>query len=239
MRRIVLIAFALVAFLAVGMLPERMRRPGAKPYAGTTIRAVVNAVYVKYSLSLVEKDLLDTLCIKIETEVIPLDAFVAKTLLEFNSGQSPWDLVMFGPLQHADLRAALRASRSVDPEAEARLLHGRHPLRVQEAHAAPQRQDRQHAVRRRHPHHVLEQDRLRAAHNKRKFKAKYGYDLAPPKTFKQWDDRPSSSTAGAGMAPTRSSSRRASYNPTCSGFSYHWWRARFLLLRRQRTSTST
>src|SRR6266852_4774283 len=74
----------------------------ARPYEGQTIRAVVNAEYVKYSLTLVEKDLYDKLGVKIETEVIPADAFVAKTLLEFNSGSSPWDLVMFGPSNMPD-----------------------------------------------------------------------------------------------------------------------------------------
>ena len=68
----------------------------ARPYEGTTVRAVVNAEYVKYSLSLIEADLYNKLGIKLETEVIPLDAFVAKTLLEFNGGGSPWDLIMFG-----------------------------------------------------------------------------------------------------------------------------------------------
>jgi ABC-type glycerol-3-phosphate transport system substrate-binding protein len=99
MRRTGLLALslALIVLVAAGVLVERAPAQGAKPYAGTTIRAVVNAEYVKYSLSLVEKELFDKHGIKIETEVIPLDAFVAKTLLEFNSGKSPWDLVMFGP----------------------------------------------------------------------------------------------------------------------------------------------
>ena len=44
---------ALVAVAAVFARPAR----AARPYEGQTIRAVVNAEYVKYSLSLVEKDL--------------------------------------------------------------------------------------------------------------------------------------------------------------------------------------
>src|SRR6266545_8220155 len=82
--------------LALGGVPVSEVR-AARPYEGVTLRAVVNAEYVKYSLSLVEKDILDKLGIKLEVEVIPADAFVAKTLLEFNSGSSPWDLIMFGP----------------------------------------------------------------------------------------------------------------------------------------------
>src|SRR5688572_1228784 len=95
------IAVALAGLVALGTFPARPVG-AARPYEGQTIRAVVNAEYVKYSLSLVEKDLFDTLGVKIETEVIPLDAFVSKTLLEFNSGGSPWDLVMFGPSNMPD-----------------------------------------------------------------------------------------------------------------------------------------
>jgi len=98
-----LAAIVLVGLIALGGLPLRDSAvSAARPYEGTTIRAIVNAEYVKYSLSLVEKDLYDKLGIKIETEVIPLDTFVAKTLLEFNSGRSPWDLVMFGPSNMPD-----------------------------------------------------------------------------------------------------------------------------------------
>src|SRR5213083_1014179 len=104
MRRaalMIIVAVVLVGLVAV--LGSRVPSVGAaRPYEGQTIRAVVNAEYVKYSLTLVEKDLYDKLGVKIETEVIPLDSFVAKTLLEFNSGSSPWDLVMFGPSNMPD-----------------------------------------------------------------------------------------------------------------------------------------
>src|SRR5437879_11173658 len=91
------VALLLGGLITLGWLTLPDRVPAARPYEGQTIRAVVNAEFVKYSLTLVEQDLYDKLGVKIETEVIPADAFVAKTLLEFNSGSSPWDLVMFGP----------------------------------------------------------------------------------------------------------------------------------------------
>ncbi|MDP2702805.1 MAG: hypothetical protein Q8P98_12120, partial [Candidatus Rokubacteria bacterium] len=74
----------LAVVLAVGALVAWLGLPvgevkAARPYEGTTIRAVVNAEYVKYSLSLVEQAVYDKLGIKIETEVIPLDPYVAKT----------------------------------------------------------------------------------------------------------------------------------------------------------------
>jgi hypothetical protein len=89
MKRLVRPVLALVLGGLVALAAFAIREAPAqakKPYEGTTIRAIVNAEYVKYSLSLVEQDIYDKLGIKIETEVIPLDPFVAKTLLEFNSG---------------------------------------------------------------------------------------------------------------------------------------------------------
>src|SRR2546421_9033713 len=97
MRRAAFVVVILLLVATVGFLATRVpTATAAGPYEGQTIRGVVNAEYVKYSLTLVEKDLYEKLGVKIETEVIPLDAFVSKTLLESNTGSSPWDLVMFG-----------------------------------------------------------------------------------------------------------------------------------------------
>src|SRR5918912_1224631 len=82
-----------LALVLGGLGIDRAR--AAKPYEGTTVKVIVNAEYVKYAMSLVEKDLLDKHGIKLDVEVIPGEAFVTKTLLEFTSGQSPWDLIMF------------------------------------------------------------------------------------------------------------------------------------------------
>src|SRR5919197_5122021 len=106
MKRLWVLAFAVIAgtgLMVTAEVPLGERTLGAaRPFEGTTVRAVVNAEYVKYSLSLIEQDLYDKLGIKLETEVIPLDAFVSKTLLEFNGGGSPWDLIMFGPSNMPD-----------------------------------------------------------------------------------------------------------------------------------------
>src|SRR3989442_14433906 len=91
------VAILLAALITFGWLAIRDRAPGARPYEGTTIRGVVNAEYVKYSLTLVEKDLYDTLGVKLDTEVIPAHAFVAKTLPELNSASTPWGPITFGP----------------------------------------------------------------------------------------------------------------------------------------------
>ncbi|MBI3637016.1 MAG: hypothetical protein HY216_12530, partial [Candidatus Rokubacteria bacterium] len=71
MRRAALLS--VVVLLLVGLVASVGARvpfaAAARPYEGQTIRAVVNAEYVKYSLSLIEKDLYDKLGVKIETEV--------------------------------------------------------------------------------------------------------------------------------------------------------------------------
>ena len=63
------VALLLVGVAMLGWLAVPDRAPAARPYEGTTIRAVVNAEYVNYSLTLVEKDLYDALGVKLETEV--------------------------------------------------------------------------------------------------------------------------------------------------------------------------
>ena len=73
MRRAALLIVAVIVLVGlVAAFGSRVPLAGAaRPYEGQTIRAVVNAEYVKYSLTLVEKDLYDKLGVKIETEVIP------------------------------------------------------------------------------------------------------------------------------------------------------------------------
>ena len=78
------------------------RSEAAKPYEGTTVKMIVNGEFLKYAMSLIEPALLETHGITLEVEVIPGEAFVIKTLLEFTNGQSPWDLIMFNPSSFAD-----------------------------------------------------------------------------------------------------------------------------------------
>ncbi|MGH7334682.1 MAG: extracellular solute-binding protein [Candidatus Rokuibacteriota bacterium] len=224
---VALVAAVLLSLVTLGLVPVR-DVGAARPYEGTTIRAVVNAEYVRYSLSLVEKDLYDKLGIKIETEVIPADAFVAKTLLEFNGSQSPWDLVMFGPSNMPDYgrhfeplepwTQKLKLEFYMDDIADVyKKLMLRHNGKMV---SMPYDGDV----------HILfwNKTAFERPDNRSKFKAKYGYDLAAPKTWKQWDDQAeffngwgwdgsSSKLFGAG----------ASYKPSGSGYSYHWWRQRF------------
>jgi multiple sugar transport system substrate-binding protein len=220
----VLVLVALVA--SVGSPP----RPAgaARPYEGQTIRAVVNAEYVKYSLSLVEKDLADKLGIKIETEVIPADAFVAKTLLEFNSGSSPWDLIMFGPSNMPDYGRhfeplenwidKLKLEFYMDDIAD---VYKKMMLRHQGKVVSMPYDGDVHIM-------FWNKAAFDRADNKKKFKAKYGHDLAPPKTWKQWDEQ-AEFFHGWGWDGTDKKlfGAGASYKPSGSGYSYHWWRARF------------
>jgi ABC-type glycerol-3-phosphate transport system substrate-binding protein len=73
-----------------------------KPYDGTTVKVVVNAEYVKFAMQLIADELKAKHGISLDVEVIPGDAFPTKTLLEFTSGRSPWDLIMFNPTDFAD-----------------------------------------------------------------------------------------------------------------------------------------
>ena len=224
MKRFTLLASMAMALVGLWVSPAGAQRP----YEGQTIRAVVNAEYVKYSLSLIEKDLLDTLGVKIETEVIPLDAFVAKTLLEFNSGTSPWDLIMFGPSNMPDYG---RHFEPLDPWIQKMKLdfymddiadvYKKLMLRwAGKIVSMPYDGDV----------HIMFWNKVafERPDNKKKFKVKYGYDLAPPKTWKQWDDQ-SEFFHGWGWdgSDRKLFGAGASYKPSSSGYSYHWWRARF------------
>jgi multiple sugar transport system substrate-binding protein len=227
-RLLALVACVLVALVAIGLPAEQAPAQGKKPYEGTTIRAIVNAEYVKYSLSLIEKDLYDKLGIRIETEVIPLDPFVAKTLLEFNSGKSPWDLVMFGPSNMPDYGrhfeplenwiGKLKLDFHMDdiPDVYKKLM-----LRHQGKLVSMPYDGDVHIM-------FWNKPAFERADNKKKFKAQAGYDLAPPKTWKQWDDQ-AKFFHGWGWDGTdrKLFGAGASYKPSGGGFSYYWWRARF------------
>jgi multiple sugar transport system substrate-binding protein len=224
-----LVALAIVALVAGGaVLVDAPRVGAARPYEGTTIRAVVNAEYVKYSISLVEKDIYDKLGIKVETEVIPLDSFVAKTLLEFNGGKSPWDLVMFGPSNMPDYgrhfeplepwiqKLKLDFVLEDIPDVYKKLM-----LRHQGKLVSIPYDGDVHMM-------FWNKVAFERPDNKRKFKTKYKYDLAPPQTWRQWDDQ-AEFFHGWGWDGTDNKlfGAGASYKPSGGGFSYYWWRARF------------
>ncbi len=190
MRRAALVIVAVVVLVGlVALTGSRVPSVGAaRPYEGQTIRAVVNAEYVKYSLTLVEKDLYDKLGVKIETEVIPADAFVAKTLLEFNSGTSPWDLVMFGPSNMPDYG---RHFEPLEPWVEKlKLDFGMDDIVPVFAKVMLRFQGKLVSMPYDGDIHIMYWNKVafERADNKKKFKAKYNYDLAAPKTWKQWDD---------------------------------------------------
>jgi len=230
MRQLALtvVVLALVAMVATGVIPERAPAQGTRPYEGTTLRAVVNAEYVKYSLSLVEKDVYDKLGIKLDVEVIPLDAFVPKTLLEFNSGSSPWDLIMFGPSNMPDYG---RHFEPLEPWAQKLKLD----FQLDDIADVYKKLMLRHAGKLvSMPYdgdvHMLFWNKVafERPDNKKKFKDKYKYDLLPPKTWKQWDDA-AEFFHGWGWDGTDNKlfGAGASYKPSGSGYSYHWWRSRF------------
>jgi multiple sugar transport system substrate-binding protein len=224
---VVSVAVVVAGLLAVGGVGVR-DVTAARPYEGTTIRAVVNAEYVKYSLSLVEKDVYDKLGIKLETEVIPLDSFVAKTLLEFNSGRSPWDLVMFLPSSMPDYGRHLEPLDPWIPKLKLEFylddipdIYKKLMLRHNGKLVSIPYDGDVHIM-------FWNKTAFDRPENKKKFKEKYGYELKAPVTWKQWDDQAQFFHGwGWDGSDRKLFGAGASYKPSGSGYSYHWWRARF------------
>jgi len=198
----------------------------AKPYEGTTVRVIVNAEYVKYALTLIEKELYDTHGIKLEVEVIPADAFVTKTLLEFTSGRSPWDLIMFTPTFMADysrhfeplepLIKKLNLQLDLDDIAKEYQLSNMYWGGT--LYAMPLDGDI----------HIMFYNKtaFERPENQQKFKQQNGYDLAPPQTWKQWDDQAKFFSGwGWDGSDHKLFGAGASYKE--NNYSFHWWRQRF------------
>jgi multiple sugar transport system substrate-binding protein len=202
------------------------RAVAAKPYEGTTVKVIVNAEFVKYAMSLVEKDLLDQHGIKLEVEVIPGEAFVTKTLLEFTNGQSPWDLIMFNPDDFADY---YRHFEPLEPYVK--------KLNLQ-LHLDDIAKEYQHtnmywgktlyAMPLDGDIHIMLYNKVafERPENNQKFKEKYGYDLAPPQTWKQWDDM-AAFFNGWGWDGSENKLFGAGASLKENIYSFVWWRQRF------------
>lgn len=202
------------------------RAEAAKPYEGTTVKVIVNAEYVKYAMSLVEKDLLDQHGIKLEVEVIPGEAFVTKTLLEFTNGQSPWDLIMFNPDDFADY---YRHFEPLEPYVKKLNLQ----LHLDDIAKEYQRTNMYwggtlYAMPLDGDIQILLYNRVafERPENKQKFKEKYGYDLAPPQTWKQWDDM-AAFFNGWGWDGSENKLFGAGASLKENIYSFIWWRQRF------------
>ena len=198
----------------------------AKPFEGTTVRVIVNAEYVKYALTLIEKELMDTHGIKLEVEVIPGEAFVTKTLLEFTGGRSPWDLIMFNPTFFADYHRHFeplepfvkKLNLNLDLDDIAKEYQSSNMYWGGTLYAMPLDGDI----------HIMFYNKVafERPENKQKFKEKYGYDLAPPQTWKQWDDQAAFFNGwGWDGSDNKLFGAGASYKENT--YSFIWWRQRF------------
>jgi multiple sugar transport system substrate-binding protein len=198
----------------------------AKPFEGTAVKVIVNAEYVKYALTLVEKDLLDQHGIKLEVEVIPGEAFVTKTLLEFTGGRSPWDLIMFNPTFMADYHRHFeplepfvkKLDLKLDLDDIAKEYQSSNMYWGGTLYAMPLDGDI----------HMMFYNKVafERPENKQKFKEKYGYDLAPPQTWKQWDDQAAFFNGwGWDGSDSKLFGAGASYKENT--YSFQWWRQRF------------
>ena len=211
------------AFVIGGM--GLSRSEAAKPYEGTTVKMIVNGEFLKYGMSLIEPALLETHGIKLEVEVIPGEAFVTKTLLEFTNGQSPWDLIMFNPSSFADYYRHFEPLepyiKKLDLKLElddvAKEYRSTNMYWGGTLYAMPLDGDI----------HIMFYNKVafERPENKQKFKEKYGYDLAPPQTWKQWDDMAAFFHGwGWDGSDNKLFGAGASYK---ENISFHWWRSRF------------
>jgi multiple sugar transport system substrate-binding protein len=225
-RNIVAIgAIAIVMSMLIGTMTVNQVE-AAKPYEGTTVKVIVNAEYVKYAMTLIEKDLLDKHGIKLEVEVIPGEAFVTKTLLEFTGGRSPWDLIMFTPTFMADYSRHFeplepfikKLNLQLDLDDIAKEYQLSNMYWGGTLYAMPLDGDI----------HIMFYNKVafERPENQQKFKQKYGYDLAPPQTWKQWDDQAAFFTGwGWDGSDHKLFGAGASYKE--NNYSFHWWRQRF------------
>ncbi len=217
--------FVLAMLISIGTIGIQ-NGEAAKSFDGTTVKVVVNAEYVKYAMSLIEKDLLDTHGIKLDVEVIPADAFVTKTLLEFTSGRSPWDLIMFNPDDFADYHRhfeplepyikKLNLKLDLDDIAEAYKKTNMYWGGT--LYAMPLDGDI----------HIMFYNKMafERPENKQKFNEKYGYELAPPQTWKQWDDM-AAFFSGWGWDGSDNKLFGAGASLKENIYSFQWWRQRF------------
>jgi multiple sugar transport system substrate-binding protein len=198
----------------------------AKPYEGTTVRVIVNAEYVKYAMTLIETELFDKHGIKLEVEVIPGEAFVTKTLLEFTGGRSPWDLIMFNPTFFADYHRHFeplepyvkKLNLNLELDDIAKEYQSSNMYWGGSLYAMPLDGDI----------HIMFYNKVafERPENQQKFKAKYGYDLAPPQTWKQWDDQAAFFNGwGWDGGDHNLFGAGASYKENT--YSFIWWRSRF------------
>lgn len=197
-----------------------------KPYAGTTVKIVVNAEYVRLAMSLIADDLMKKHGIALNVEVIPSDAFVTKTLLEFTNGQSPWDLVMFNPDDFADYS---RHFEPLEPYIKKLGLQ----LDLDDIADAYKKTNmywggKLYAMPLDGDIHIMYYNKsaFERPENKAKFQKEFGYELAPPQTWKQWDDM-ARFFHGWGWDGTTNKLFGAGASLKENIYSYIWWRQRF------------
>jgi multiple sugar transport system substrate-binding protein len=202
------------------------RAEADKPYAGTTVKVIVNAEYVKYAMSLVEQELMDKHGIKLKVETIPGEANVTKTLLEFNAGRSPWDLIQFNPSYFADYA---RHFEPLEPYAKKLNLD----LALDDVAKEYQSSNmywggKLLAMPLDGDIHIMfyNKEAFERPENMQKFKAKYGYDLAPPQTWKQYDDM-AQFFYGWGWDGSDKKLFGVGASLKANNYSFYWWRQRF------------
>jgi multiple sugar transport system substrate-binding protein len=218
--------FLLALLVVLGSFGLGRGAAADKPFAGTTVRVIVNAEYVKFAMSLIAEDLMEKHGIALDVEVIPGDAFVTKTLLEFTGGRSPWDLVMFNPTEFADYS---RHFEPLEPYIKKLGLQ----LDLDDIAEAYKKSNMYwggtlYAMPLDGDIHIMFYNKVafERPENKQKFKDQFGYELAPPQTWKQWDDM-AKFFHGWGWDGTDRKLFGAGASLKENNYSFYWWQQRF------------
>jgi multiple sugar transport system substrate-binding protein len=197
-----------------------------KPYDGTTVKIVVNAEYVKFAMELVAEELKAEHGISLDVEVIPGDAFATKTLLEFTNGRSPWDLIMFNPTDFADYS---RHFEPLEPYID-KLGLELHLDDIAEAYRKTNMYwgGKLYAMPLDGDIHIMFYNKVAFTRpeNQAKFKDQFGYELAPPQTWTQWDDM-AKFFNGWGWDGSDNKLFGAGASLKENNYSFYWWQQRF------------
>ena len=197
-----------------------------KPFDGTTVRVVVNAEYVKFAMEMVAGELKAEHGISLDVEVIPGDAFATKTLLEFTNGRSPWDLIMFNPTDFADYAQHLEP---LEPYVK-KLGIELHLDDIAEVYRKTNMYwgGTLYAMPLDGDIHIMFYNKVafERPENKAKFKDQFGYELAPPQTWTQWDDM-AKFFNGWGWDGSDKKLFGAGASLKENNYSFFWWQQRF------------
>ncbi|MGO7907590.1 extracellular solute-binding protein [Rhizobium leguminosarum] len=183
MRRLLLSSTAAVLLAAAGTAPALACEPD---YTGVTLTATTQTgPYIASALQLAAKGWEEKTCGKVNVVEFPWSELYPKIVTSLTSGEDTFDVVAFAPAWAPDFTDFLsempkNMQSGADWEDIAPVY--REQLMVWNGKVLSQTMDGDAHT------YTYRIDLFENAENQSAFKAKYGYDLAPPKTWKQYLD---------------------------------------------------